>query len=55
MGERVTFDSKAHTFHTYPATSHAFLDEDGPDVSVAPAASDARTRALARFRRELKR
>lgn len=44
---------KAHEFHTYPGTQHAFFNDDRPEVYNAEAADDAWNRTLAFFRQHL--
>jgi carboxymethylenebutenolidase len=44
---------KAHEFHTYPETHHAFFNDDRPEVYDQFAAEDAWTRVIAFFRKHL--
>lgn len=44
---------KAHEFHTYPGTEHAFFNDDRPEVYDRAAAEDSWRRMIAFFRREL--
>jgi carboxymethylenebutenolidase len=53
LDRRLTELGKRHEFHTYPNADHAFFNDNRPEVYDAAAASDAWTKALAFFRREL--
>ena len=44
---------KAHEFHTYPGTQHAFFNDDRPEVFDKVAAEDAFKRAVAFLRANL--
>jgi carboxymethylenebutenolidase len=44
---------KSHEFHTYPATQHAFFNDDRPEVFDKVAAEDAFKRAVAFLRANL--
>lgn len=50
LDEELTLLQKAHEFHTYPGTDHAFFNDTRPEVFNADAAADAWKRTLAFFR-----
>ncbi|HVT14213.1 MAG TPA: dienelactone hydrolase family protein [Fimbriimonadaceae bacterium] len=50
LDEELTLLGKAHEFHTYPGTDHAFFNDTRPEVYNAEAAADAWKRLLAFFR-----
>jgi len=54
LDRRLTELGKRHQFHTYPDASHAFFNDQRPDVYDAVAAADAWSKTVAFFRRELK-
>jgi carboxymethylenebutenolidase len=53
LDRRLTELGKPHAFHTYPDTTHAFFNEDRPDVYAPAAAADAWAKTLTFLRREL--
>jgi len=54
LDQQLSAFGKRHEFHTYPAADHAFFNDDRPTVYDPAAASDAWTRTIAFFKRELK-
>lgn len=54
LDRRLTELGKRHRFHTYPDASHAFFNDQRPDVYDAFAAADAWSKTIAFFRSELK-
>ena len=53
LDQELSLLGKAHEFHTYPGTHHAFFNDQRPEVFDPSAAADAWARTLAFFRREL--
>jgi len=53
LDREMTKLGKRHEFHTYPNAQHAFFNEKRPEVYDAAASSDAWTKTVAFFRREL--
>jgi carboxymethylenebutenolidase len=53
FAEAFTRFGKAHEFHTYPGTKHAFFNDDRPEVYDARAAELSWTRTLTFFSRNL--
>jgi carboxymethylenebutenolidase len=53
LDEELTRLGKRHEFHTYPGADHAFFNEQRPEVYDPAASSDAWSRTLAFFKREL--
>ena len=51
--ENALKDRGNYEIHQYPGTSHAFFNDDRPDVYNADAAKDAWDRTLALFRQHL--
>ena len=54
LDRKLTELGKRHAFHTYPDTTHAFFNDDRPEVYDAKAASDAWSKTIAFLRQELK-
>lgn len=54
LDRQLTALGKRHEFHTYPNAQHAFFNDSRSEVYDQAAASDAWTKTLAFFRRELK-
>lgn len=50
LDKELTLLQKAHEFHTYPGTDHAFFNDSRPEVYNAEASADAWKRTLAFFR-----
>ncbi len=53
LSAQLTALGRAHEFHTYPGTQHAFANDDRAQVYDATAAEDAWSRTLALFRERL--
>jgi carboxymethylenebutenolidase len=53
LSEALSAHGKAHEFHTYPGTGHAFFNDDRPAVYHPEAADLAWNRTLAFFREHL--
>jgi carboxymethylenebutenolidase len=53
LDRRLTEAGKPHAFHTYPHVTHAFFNDDRPEVHDPAAAKDAWEKTIAFFRREL--
>jgi len=53
LDRRLTELGKRHEFHTYANSDHAFFNDTRPEVYDPAASTDAWTKALAFFRREL--
>jgi len=54
LDRQLTEHGKRHAFHTYPDASHAFFNDDRPEVYDPAASKDAWARTLAFLRQELK-
>jgi carboxymethylenebutenolidase len=54
LDSKLTELGKPHTFHTYAGASHAFFNDERPEVYDPAAANDAWAKTIAFFRRELK-
>lgn len=54
LDRQLTALGKRHEFHTYPNAQHAFFNDSRSEVYDQAAASDAWTKTLAFFRRELR-
>jgi carboxymethylenebutenolidase len=54
LEQRLSALGKAHEFHTYPGTQHAFFNDDRPEVYNREASEDAWERVIAFFRQHLR-
>ncbi|MFQ3586937.1 MAG: dienelactone hydrolase family protein [Fimbriimonadaceae bacterium] len=53
LSESLTRAGKAHEFHTYPGTQHAFFNDERPEVFDESAANDAWLRVLSFFEKNV--